>query len=438
MMFKEQLHESFDRISPSPELLDRISAMMSEEAGKKKPPIRMSIARYGGIAAGLVLAAGVTIAAVNMSGNSASTIRPEAAAPAAAREEKAESYMQTTANAEYEPVYEADADGEEYFAAEADTKNIDISTLLPDTTTAAFHYIAPEPLETSAATTAAAITTETTTTPAIDHKAINAGAEDNDDAYKEESGEMTGAEENLIIGVTPDGEMPACEEDCSIVGPDIPALSSEFDPATGVSVPLSFEMPFVQEFLTIPEGLLNAVDGIIVNGEDGYAMGEKWHEYTRSVYGTGLSDGGEDAVPQPEREGGAPGEYDLTSHFGTLTDIDGEIDLYTFIRYFDIPEDTVRTALNGIISDERIELLISGSPEDITEAFASPCSIVKGDRIYSPNWLWAHPYSDYTQAGITSADAAGVFEKISEMPLVSEEIKTFLLDKLDRFIEGER
>ena len=188
---------------------------------------------------------------------------------------------------------------------------------------------------------------------------------------------------------------------------------------------------------TIPEGLLNAVDGIIVYVENGYVTGEKWHEYVHSVYGAGLSDD-EDAVPQPEREGGAPGEYDLTSHFGTLTDIDGEIDLYTFIRYFDIPDDTVRTALNGIISDNRIELLISGSPEDITEEFASPCSIVKCSKIYSPYWLWAHPYSDYTQAGITADDAAGVFEEISEMPLVSEEIKTYLLDKLDRFIQGER
>ena len=34
-MFKEQLHSSFDEISPSPELLDRISAMMNEEVNRQ-------------------------------------------------------------------------------------------------------------------------------------------------------------------------------------------------------------------------------------------------------------------------------------------------------------------------------------------------------------------------------------------------------------------
>ena len=50
-MFKEQLHKSFDAISPSPELLDRISAMMSEEAAHPKPSIKMTAVKYGGIAA---------------------------------------------------------------------------------------------------------------------------------------------------------------------------------------------------------------------------------------------------------------------------------------------------------------------------------------------------------------------------------------------------
>ena len=63
-MYREQLHETFDKISPSPELLDRISAMMSEEVNRKKPSIRMNAVRYAGIAAAVVIAAGGTLALV--------------------------------------------------------------------------------------------------------------------------------------------------------------------------------------------------------------------------------------------------------------------------------------------------------------------------------------------------------------------------------------
>ena len=35
MMFKDSLKNSFDAISPSPELLDSVSAMMKEEYHKK-------------------------------------------------------------------------------------------------------------------------------------------------------------------------------------------------------------------------------------------------------------------------------------------------------------------------------------------------------------------------------------------------------------------
>ena len=72
-MFKEQLHESFDAISPSPELLDRISAMMSEEVARPKPSIKMTAVKYGGIAAALALAAGGTIFVLNNANNGIGT-----------------------------------------------------------------------------------------------------------------------------------------------------------------------------------------------------------------------------------------------------------------------------------------------------------------------------------------------------------------------------
>ena len=84
MMFKEELHTSFDRISPAPELLDRISAMMSEEAAKPKKPIYLNAVKYGGIAAAVVLAAGATVAVVQNAGSGSITTESAAANTTAA------------------------------------------------------------------------------------------------------------------------------------------------------------------------------------------------------------------------------------------------------------------------------------------------------------------------------------------------------------------
>jgi hypothetical protein len=83
-MFKEQLQDSFNRISPSPELLDRISAMMSEEVSRPKPAIKMTAVKYGGIAAAIALAAGGTfIVMQNANGGIARTAGTSEAAYAA-------------------------------------------------------------------------------------------------------------------------------------------------------------------------------------------------------------------------------------------------------------------------------------------------------------------------------------------------------------------
>ncbi len=56
-MFKEKLHSDIDRLSPSPELLDKISLMMREEAEKRRPKPYMAAVRFGGVAAAVCLLA---------------------------------------------------------------------------------------------------------------------------------------------------------------------------------------------------------------------------------------------------------------------------------------------------------------------------------------------------------------------------------------------
>lgn len=56
-MFKEKLHSDIDRLSPSPELLDKISLMMREEAEKRRPKPYMTAVRFAGVAAAVCLLA---------------------------------------------------------------------------------------------------------------------------------------------------------------------------------------------------------------------------------------------------------------------------------------------------------------------------------------------------------------------------------------------
>ena len=87
-MFKDELNIAFENVRPAPELLDKISAMMSEEANRKKAPLQMRAVRYAGIAAAVALAAGGTMLVVNNANNgvktsSANYVMADAAAPAA-------------------------------------------------------------------------------------------------------------------------------------------------------------------------------------------------------------------------------------------------------------------------------------------------------------------------------------------------------------------
>ena len=60
-MFKEKLHNDIDRITPSAELLDRVSLMMKEEASKEKPKIYMTAAKYGSLAAAVCIVTAVAV-----------------------------------------------------------------------------------------------------------------------------------------------------------------------------------------------------------------------------------------------------------------------------------------------------------------------------------------------------------------------------------------
>ncbi|MBR5090253.1 MAG: hypothetical protein IK093_12565 [Ruminiclostridium sp.] len=476
-MYREQLHESFDRISPSPELLDRVSAMMREEAGRRKPPIRMQAVKYGGIAAALVIAAGATFAAVQSQTNGVKTetaakaeINTDFAATNGANGGSADTKAETTAAA-YEGVAEeaaeesagapeillakvddsaankSAADDEsviEYFTegesavdnfADEDAAVAGASEAAPAvTTTTAALLIAAEPVKVPDEYDGAAIAAEEDADDSDDEKFEIY----NDDMIEESLYEEQDADSfpASVASIADDNSSGVTVMEAE--GPDNMLLSESVDtawenPATGAGT-MVFEEPFVAEFYEIPLELQLKVDGVLKDTGDGsYLADDKTREYTEHFYKTKAryTENG-DAIPA---EPVSPGDYGT---YPDITSIDDYMNAYTFIEYFGISDKDVREALAGIYTDEQINALTSGDKAAITAAFASEYAIVKGEKIYPPLWLCRHDTDEWTAAGITAEDLTAHYDALTHLPewLVDKDVQIALTDKIDTFIKS--
>lgn len=86
------------------------------------------------------------------------------------------------------------------------------------------------------------------------------------------------------------------------------------------------------------------------------------------------------------------------------------VNMYSFIVEFDIPNKDVLSALSVFlqtddqsiaISEEEMNIILSKDESVIAERFASPYSIVIGEHIYSPQWVYENSIAAYKDAGIT-------------------------------------
>ena len=80
-----------------------------------------------------------------------------------------------------------------------------------------------------------------------------------------------------------------------------------------------------------------------------------------------------------------------------------------------------------LYDDEDTEILLSGDSERIVKHFASDLSIVVGENVFSPQWLYYHLQDDYRTAGITP-------EMVKEMLPVYEE--TFMSESVGMLKES--
>lgn len=123
------------------------------------------------------------------------------------------------------------------------------------------------------------------------------------------------------------------------------------------------------------------------------------------------------------------------------TNLNSYQNLYSFITAFGITKEEAETALapyieNGTITAEQLETLCTDSAEEVTNAFASDYSIVVGDKIYCPSWIYDHSINDYTVAGITAENVKEKAPLYSELGL-SEEASAAFSAKLSKFIGEE-
>ena len=462
-MFKEQLHESFDAISPSPELLDRISAMMSEEASRPKPSIKMNAVRYGGIAAALALAAGGTFIVLNNANGSIGTMNKtseaavaETAAAGAAMDSfdgisaaAPEAYgMETTAGAaaaeeaaeaENYAINAVDADGGSFAGDElkADGNESDEpdeqkpEEQQPENTEPVnqMKIMSDDASLFSVTTTAARTEAATTAVPAAGD--IDAGADRNNEADSEEYDEC--ADEAPM----PDDEPAEPNfDDAAFIASAVPDSNSlsggtiEWaDPASGYSS-LEYEEPFIPLFYNIPLKLQVLAEGVVVQTEEGYVVGERWHDYVHSFPKNEY-----DRYEYTEDGDVIPTSADDMSGYREVTGGDEWINTYSFIKYFKLTDADVRAGLAGIYTDEQTEILLSGDKAKINAEFASDYAIVKGEKIYPPLWLDRHSPDEWKKAGITKKDIREKYEKLTHLPDYSEIIQKRLTEKLDEFLK---
>ena len=138
-----------------------------------------------------------------------------------------------------------------------------------------------------------------------------------------------------------------------------------------------------------------------------------------------------------------PWLYERSSSGGVYTAIDEAANLYSFIRYFDVPDETVREILVGLrngreddFTDEEIDLILSDDTEAVAAHFASETAIRKGDNLYSLYWIYSHPISDYISNGITPQDIESRIPYFSEAG-ISLEAKAAMKGKIEAYVSED-
>jgi len=121
--------------------------------------------------------------------------------------------------------------------------------------------------------------------------------------------------------------------------------------------------------------------------------------------------------------------------------------LYTFILNFDIPVDELKEFMDKqqrlgmesnsyFYTNEEINIICSLDEARIAEYFVSDYSIVIGDMIYPPAWVYFNSFGDYEAAGITPEMIEEKLDLYAEFSFTAEAAEAFEA-KLSEFMETD-
>lgn len=128
----------------------------------------------------------------------------------------------------------------------------------------------------------------------------------------------------------------------------------------------------------------------------------------------------------------------LSSRQSVPSSIKDYVNIYSFITDFNITKEETETALKYYLEDpsqlnyEDLDIIYSGDIELITKTYASEYSIVVGDKIYSPEWVYTHSAEDYKAAGITAEDILSKVDSYSHI-LFTDEARLAFSEKLSAY-----
>ncbi len=115
--------------------------------------------------------------------------------------------------------------------------------------------------------------------------------------------------------------------------------------------------------------------------------------------------------------------------------------IYSFAMHFEITKDEAKSALKYYlnsddeqirITQEQLDIIFSEDVEKITRTFASKYSVVVGECIYCPNWIYTHSIEEYTNAGITAEAITAKIKLYSDFNYTNE-ARTAFSNKLSDY-----
>lgn len=112
-------------------------------------------------------------------------------------------------------------------------------------------------------------------------------------------------------------------------------------------------------------------------------------------------------------------------HPGIQTELNTYPNVCSFLRTFAHEESEIRNALEGKLTADEITLLLNGTDEEILATFASPYTIVIGDKFYTPEWIYESSAEDITAAGITAEQLTVMYPYYRKLPLTDDAAAAF-------------